>query len=237
MSRFFGNAILRNRILMDAANGDGGDAGGGKQTPPTTPPAPTPASPNIEALLAKIEALEKRLGSNPPNDKSEPDDDLLKKTRKSKEADDKNKNDAKALEAAISFNLKSEDFLKNNSALLPKDVSEIFAQANKENYGSAIEKDQAIKTAIIQSFFGVQENLDLLTPAVKIQLEDYLKLTKTGKQEQAQRIYDMIFEPALEYARKIKRAQSLQKGHGTGEDDTYKAKLIAGSRKHYLREK
>lgn len=187
-----------------------------------------------EKLMAKIAELEKKAKPNP-----EDDPDLKEKARREKEKEDKAKGDTKALENALKFSLQSKDFLKANESLLPKDVADIFSQAEKENYSNAIEKDQAIKSGIIQSFFSVQANVDLLTPGLKSQLDDYLKLTKTGKQNNAQNIYDSIFEPTFEMMKRLKKAEALGKGYGGGGDQetAYKNKLMSLSKKHYLGEK
>jgi len=184
------------------------------------------------ALLSRLEKLEGK-----GKDDNQDDNDLNEKARLEREAKDKKTNDSKALESALRFSMGAEQWLKTNQGLLPKDVADIFEAANKETYDSAVEKDSAIKAGIIKSFFTVQSNLDLLTPAIKNQLEDYLKLTNTGRQEKARQIYDTIFEPAFEMLKRVKRAEALQKGHGDGSDDSYKSRLIQGSRKHYLGEK
>jgi hypothetical protein len=186
------------------------------------------------ALIARLEKLEAKYSKS-----DDSQDDLATKVKKQKDIDDKKDVDSKALEAALKFSLKSDEFIKTNAALLPKEVAGIFKAAESEKYDSAIEKDAAIKSGIIQSFFSIQSNLDLLTPTLKSNLEDYLKLTKDGKQQKAQTIYDSIFEPAFEMLRRVKKAEALSKGLGNPSetDDAYKNKLIAHSRKHYLGEK
>jgi hypothetical protein len=213
--------------------GEGG-AGGG---------APDPKDQLIADLSKRLEALETKSKGDPnPDPKPAPkpdDDDLKEKARKQRESDDKKNSDSKALENALKFSLKADEFLKTNAALLPKEVADIFKAAEKETYSNAIEKDEALKSGLIQTFFSVQANVDLLTPGLKSQLDDYLKLTKTGKQEKAQQIYDSIFEPAFEMLRREKKAEELRKGYGTSSstDDDYKKKLMGLSRKHYLGEK
>jgi hypothetical protein len=210
--------------------------GGGGPKPPAPAPAPKPGDPpddkaELERLRAENAELKKKSAPAPE------DPDLAERARKAREADDKNKGNVKALEAALSFNMNAEKFLKDNASLLPKEISDIFTQASRETYDSATEKAAAIKAGVIQEFFKVQSNLDLLTPGLKSQLEDYLKLTKTSKQEKAQQIFDSVFEPAFEMLKRTKKAEALSKGHGGGSDDAYAKKLLDGSRKHYLGEK
>jgi hypothetical protein len=166
------------------------------------------------------------------------DDDLITKAKKAKEQQGKDQNNSKALESALRFSMGSDQWLKDNKSLLPSEVEDIFTQANKETYDSPIEKDAALKSGIVQSFFSVQDNLDLLTPGLKNQVEDYLKLTKNGKQEKAQHVYESIFEPTFEMLKRLKKAESLQKGHNPGDNiqDGYKQRLMKLSQKHYIGE-
>lgn len=194
----------------------------------------------FKAAQAERDAAKKELdalkASTPPTKKEPEDPSLQEKARLERERKEAEAGRTKLMESALRFDVNSEKFLKDNSALLPSEVSDIFKQAGKETYSDAIEKDQAIKSGMIQAFFSVQANVDLLTSGQKKELEDYLKLTKNGKQEKAQGVYDMIFEPAFETLKRVKKAEALSKGHGSGDDDSYKKKLMAGSRKHYLGE-
>ncbi len=191
-------------------------------------------SKEMEALKARNAELDKKIQELTSKKESD-DEDLLVKAKTSREAKDKKNVDTKALERAIMFNVKSKEFLEKNQSLLPKDVADIFALADKETYNDAIEKDSAIKTGIVQSFFSIQSNVDLLTGSQKSSLDEYLKLTKTGKQERAQIIYDSLFEPTFEMLKRIKKAEALSKGqvHEGDAEQAYKNKLIAGSKKHF----
>ena len=202
-------------------------------------PDPTPdLQKTNEALMARIDALEKRLEAKTPEPPTKDDDDLTKKAEALRGEERKKADESKALEAALKFSLNAEQWLKNNETLLPQEIKDIFTAAEKENFDNAIEKDQAIKSGIIQSFFKVQANFDLLTQGQKVTLENFLKLTKNGKQEKAAEVFDMIFEPALETVRREKKAEALAKGHSPdgGFQEAYKKKLMDLSKKHYLRE-
>jgi hypothetical protein len=192
-------------------------------------------SKDLEAAKAKNLELEAKIAALTKKPDPENDPDLKEKARLQREADDKRANETKALEKALRFSMKSEEFLKINESLLPKDIKDIFKAAEKENYANEIEKDSAIKSGMIQSFFAIQANMDLLTPGLKTNLDEYLKLTKDGKQSKAQMTYDTIFEPAFEMLKRTKKAEALSKGYGSeGDAETlYKNKLIAGSKKHF----
>lgn len=188
------------------------------------------------ALMARLEKLE----AGGKDQKKDDDSTLNDKVKKDQEAKDKQSKDSAELESALRFSLGSKDWLKTNSSLLPKEVEGLFNAAEKETYGSAIEKAQALKAGIIQSFFSIQANVDLLTPGLKSALEDYLKLTKNGKQERAQSIYDNVFEPAFEMLKRVKKAEQLRatgSTEGTDSETAYKNRMMALSKKHYLGEK
>lgn len=188
--------------------------------------------------LAKLKAAPPKKDDQVDPPKKD-DDDLEAKAAAARAAKEKGASRDRRLESAIKFDLSSKDFLKQNETLLPADVADIFSQAEKEKFEDAVEKDEAIKAGLVQAFFRVQANADLLTTGQKAMLDDYLKLTKTGKQEKAQAIYDMVFEPAFERLKAQKKAEALGRGHaqGSGVEDGYKKRLIDGSRKHYLGEK
>jgi hypothetical protein len=125
---------------------------------------------------------------------------------------------------------------------MPNEIQEILTAAEKEKYDSATEKASAIKRAFIESFFAVQDNVDLLTTAQKATLDDYLKLTKNGKEAKAETVFENLFEPALETLKKVKKAEELGKarsGYASSSkvEDGYKARLMSGSKKTYLGEK
>ncbi len=226
MSRFL-RYILR-APEGDGSGGAGSGAGDGKGKP-------DPAA-ELDAARAEIAALKAAAAKTPPAPKPEDDPGLVDRARLAREASEKEAGRTRQLENALKFGLKAPDFLKQNESLLPKEIADIFKQADKETFSDAIEKDGAIKSGLIQAFFAVQANVDLLTSGQKATLDDYLKLTKTGKQEKAQAIYDMVFEPAFETLKRVKRADALNKGHGSGDDDGYKKRLISGSQKHYFGE-
>ncbi len=120
-------------------------------------------------------------------------------------------------------------------------MSDIFARANKETYDNAIDKANEIKSALVESFFAIQSNLDLLTQSHKETLADYLKLTKNGKRDKAQETYTNVFEPALEMLKAVKRSEEVNKSRngyaGNDFDKSYKDKMTALSRQHFLGEK
>lgn len=231
----------QEKILRDkdkGGEGGGGAGGGNGGNPPDYAKEFEAMKTANAALLAKVEALEKASKAGKPN--PEDDQGLADKAQKEKEAADKAAADSKKLEAALKFDLGSKEWLKTNQSLLPKNAEGIFTAAEKEKYNSAIEKANAIKTGLIQSFFEIQSNVELLTPGLKTALEDWQKLTNTKKQETAEQIYQTVFEPAFEMLIRVKKAEKLGQSGTANPSDAeaaYKKKLMEGSKKHYLGDK
>lgn len=209
---------------------------------PAAAPTPTPTPPgedDVKTLRERVAALENEKKTWAANNR-----DLTLNDKVKQNQDDQNKkaSESKALETALTFNLTSAEFLKANESILPKEIGDIFKVSDLEKYDSAIHKANATKTAIIQSFFTQQANVDLLTESQKSTLNDYLKLTKNAKEEKAREVYENIFEPALSTLKRVKKAEELAKGNlaghrGDDKDTQYKEKLMAGAKKHFLGEK
>jgi len=190
-----------------------------------------------EELKVELEALK-----NPKKPDPKDDDDLIKKARKEKEDGESLQVKTKQIERALGFNMGIDTFVKDNAELLPAEVAQIVALAHKESYDDAQSKASAIKASMIQSYFAIQANLDALTASQKTTLSDYLKLTKSGKEQKAAEVYENIFEPALEMVRKVKKAEEVGRGiSGYGNPSAgstaYKDRLVAMSRRTHLGEK
>lgn len=222
---------------MDAAPGESG--GTNPQPAPKPEPSPKPTN-EVESLknqnaelIKRLEALEAR------NQQPEPKPDLSDRARNQREELDKKNSDQKRITNAVKFTMGSQDWLKNNATLLPKTVPDLFVHAERETYNSEIEKADAIKVGIVNEFFAIQSNLDLLTDTQKNMLDDWKNLTKTDKQERIQNVYDLVFEPSFERLRGQRKAEHLAKGtnESTHSEDAYKKRLMEISRKHYLGEK
>ena len=238
-SLFFGNRLFKILRAPDDGNGAGGGQGGGDDKSKSADAGKelSELKASNAALLARLDALEKKGAGS--DDKSKDDKSLADKVEADRKAKEKQTTDHQKLERALKFTLTSNDWVKTNATLLPKNIEGIFAQAEKENYSTAMEKADAIKVGIVSEFFSIQSNLDLLTETQKISLEDFKKLTKTDKQDRVQSIYDTVFEPTFEMLKRVKKAEQISKGLGDSNDSetAYKEKMKAISRKHYLGEK
>lgn len=190
--------------------------------------------------LAKLKAdLEKATKKPDPDPKDKDDPSLGDKVRKEQEEKDKATKREKSLESAIGFVHASKDFVKANAGLLPKTIEGVFAAAEKEKYDSAIDKANAIKVEIVKEFFSVQSNMDLLTQTQKNEVEEFLKLTKNGKQDRIETMYAMIFEPTLETLRKVEKAKqvNLETKDQTDGEKAYVDRMMNMSKKHYMGDK
>lgn len=225
----------QKKMIMDKAKeGDGGGAGA---PPPDNSGDLASLKAANDALMKRLEALEGK--GNPPPKKEDEDDTLAGKAAKDRIKKESDASNQKRLESAIKFTMSGAEWAKTNQSMLPKSIEGIFVQAEKENYGNAIEKDSAIKAGIISEFFALQANLDLLTESQKIALADFKALTKNDKQERAHEFYNNIFEPTFESLKRIEKAKQLNKGFGSQSDadSNYKNKLLEKSSKKYLGEK
>lgn len=180
----------------------------------------------------------------PPKKDDPPKDDptLLDKVRREKEAEGTKATEIRAIETAVKFNHTIHDFVKGNADVLPSEIAAVVKAADSEKYDSARERATAIRGAIVQSFFSQQSNLDLLTESQKATFSDYLKLTKNGKEEKADTIYENLFEPAFESLKRVKKAEEVGRSRaglasGSKAEDEYKNRLVEGSRKFYLGDK
>lgn len=194
----------------------------------------------LEALKKENEDLKKK--PTPPADKKDDEEgeggeegDLSDKAKAKAKADGDQKETVKRIENATRFTLGIEKYLEDNKDFLPAEISEIVKLAEKENYDSVQEKANATKAGIIKSFFQVQSHLDLLTPSQKKSLDDFLKLTKNGREEKAPDIYENIFEPVLESLKRVKKAEEVGRANAGFSTDSgvmagYKERLIKGSR-------
>lgn len=226
--------LMGQLLLMEEDKGDKGGGGNDSAKDIAT------LKEQNAALLARLDALEKGKDKDKDKDKDKHDDpSLADKARKQREDLESNAQKEKSLESAINFTIGSKEFVKNNASLLPKTIEGIFAQAEKETYDTKIEKANAIKSGIISEFFAVQANMDQLTGPQKIEVDNFLKLTKNGKQERVENIYSMIFEPTLEMVRKIEKAKQLNNGdkNQTDGEKALAERMMKLSKKHYLGEK
>ncbi len=211
-------------------------------------PKPQTDTEKLAAALKREEDLKLELDAEKKKPKKDPDpkpddDDLRTKAAKTKQSADDAGKESKRIESAITFNLSVDNFIKGNADLLPAEIAEIVKVAHKETYDSAVAKANALKAAVVQAYFAVQGNLDNLTTSQKLNLDEYLKLTKTAKEDKAAAIYETVFEPAIEMVRRVKKAEELGRSRAQGissgspSDNAYRDRLAKGSRKSHLGEK
>lgn len=190
----------------------------------------------VKADLEKAKADLEKATKAPPkkeppaqdNDAGDDEDDLRGKARRQKEEADKKNADTKQIEVALTFDLSVPSFLKENADLLPSAMADIVKQADREKYDTKIERANVIKAAWVQEFFSVQANVDLLTPSQQASLQDYLKLTKAGKEQKAEGVYENLFEPALATLKRVKKAEEVGKARAglAGESAAGQSALI-----------
>lgn len=229
-----------------SGGGQGGNGGGGQ--------GGGDGGAALKTLQDKLDAQEKELktlreknnsggGAGGAGGGGNNEIDLREKAEKERLAREKNQTDSKAIESAISFNMGMDNFLKDNKEVLPKEVSDIVEVAKKETYDTAVDRANAIKAAVIQSYFSVQGNLDVLTTSQKETVAEFMKLSKIGREAKAASLYDSVFEPALETNKRVGKAQELLRakngyaGSGSSAMDTYKQRLLEAAKRGIINRK
>lgn len=185
-----------------------------------------------DKVAADKAKADKEAADKDKNKGGQSDDDLREKVRKEKEAAGSKAGEIKTIEKALAFNMSVEKFVSDNADALPSEIPDLLKAAEKEKYDSAAEKASAIRAAFVQSFFSVESHVELLTASQKTTLDDYLKLTKNGKQDKASEVYENLFEPALETLKKVRKAEELGKARSgfassSKVEDGYKQRLMA----------
>lgn len=175
-------------------------------------------------------------------DENDDEEDLSDKANKKKKKDDESKASSAKLETALTFNVGLKNWMIEQKDFLPEEITTIVNLAEKEIYDSAIQKANDIKASIIKEFFLVQANLDLLTEPHKKKLDLFNKMSKAGRQEKAEDVWENVFEPTFETLKKVTKAGQLNRSPGSYNsrnpiDESYKQKLMKGSKAAYLGEK
>ncbi len=183
----------------------------------------------VQYLKERVAALEKEKAEWSSKNAQAPVS-LNEKVRIEREDQERKANDSRELEKALTFNLTAENFLKQNESILSGNFKQILDASSKENYDSAVNKSNALKSAWIQEYFSQQSNVDQLTESQKQTLADFNKLTKNGKEERASLIWNNLLEPSLEMTKRISKAEQVAKaklgfGGNTNSDQAYKNKL------------
>lgn len=176
---------------------------------PTPSPAPTPKP-------EPKKTIQKRGASEPLKSKTigKGSGGLFDRFQSQSANADRSQRAQSEMEEAIKFNYGLPDFMKTHGGNLPDGVKGIVELAEKENYSSQREKSGAIKSAIIQAFFEVQENYNLLTSSQKLAVDSYLKLTKNGREAKANQAFTNLLEPALNTLQQVKKASDVNKVNG-----------------------
>jgi hypothetical protein len=192
---------------------------------------------DLASEVAALKATIAELMSAKKEDKS-----ILEKVRSDRETKEKEDQSHQELERALTFTLSTKEFYKNNQAVLPTEVLDIIDKTEKEKFDTPLQKSRTIKSAIMESFFSVQSNLDLLTPSHKKTVEDFFKLSKNGRESKSDQLFDNVFEPTVEMLKRVKKAEEVAKaksgyGSSTDAESAYKNKMIDLAKKRYLRER
>lgn len=219
--------------------------------PPPAPPADKPPATGetdatrLAAALRREEEYKAEIAKlkNPPKEPDPKDPgDLGDQARRAREEAEAGAVKTKNIERAVAFNMGIDAFVKDNAELLPETIAEVVKIAHQESYDNQTSKANAIKSSLIKEFFAIQKNLESLTIAQKSALDTYLKLSKTAREEKSPEIFENIFEPAIDQARKVKKAMELGRqraGYANQSNGNlaYKDRLVANAKQTHLGER
>lgn len=198
----------------------------------------------LAEMQAELEKLKKPPAKgNEEKDDEDPEDDLAKKAEKERKLAEEGKGKTKRIQQALKFEMSLPEFTKNYKGIVPKDFDGILERANKENFDDAVAKSIAIKSSFLSTFFTVKDNYDSLTASQKEVVDGFLAQTKIGREEQAEKLYETIFEPALESIKKVRKAEQVNRARnglsegGNSVMDDYKDRLVKQSEAAYLKRK
>lgn len=229
-------ALCDDKGAGDGGNG-GGSGGGGSGGGDKKPEAVMITREELDRLIAEA-AKGKGKDDKGGGGGGDGGDPLLEKVEKDRKERERTQSDSKSIESALKFTLGLEDFVKTNADLLPSEVAELVHVAKGEKYDTEVAKAAAVKASILRCYFSQQANVDSLTESQKRDLDEYNKLTKTGREEKASTIYANIFEPSLEMNRRLKRAEELRRGDSgilpSGTEAAYRQKMVDASMKKYF---
>lgn len=192
-----------------------------------------------EELMAKLKEIQSKVSGGDGGGKGDDVDPLVKKVEEERKKKESEQATTRQLEEAIAYKYSLDEFVKKNEDILPSQVAELVKAAKSETYNNAVSEAAAIKKAILDSFFSIQSNVDLLTESQKRQLDDYKKLTKEAKESQAPVLYTNLFEPSLQMLRRLKTAEELNRSREgiptSNAEAAYKRKLIEAAERKYIR--
>lgn len=221
--------LLRRFFILREGEGDNGGSGGGENN------NPPPANNEVETLKAQIAAKDAELAKMKKDFAPNP---LLDKAKAGELSAAEQAAKQKIIEQDVTFNLSVGQFVKDHVDLLPKEIEKALEIAKSEKYDSQGAKAAAIRDAMVQSFFKVQDHVDMLTGGQKDALDNYLKLTKNGREEQSAQIFASVFEPALEMIKRVKKAEEVGRANRglldkSDADKRYENKMIEATKRRF----
>lgn len=206
-----------------------------------TPQSSRGAAAEIARLRRENEELKRKQASGGGGGGGD-GDDTVDKFRKQKAEDDRKAQEVREVERAVRFNLTCDEFIAANKALLPEEMEGIISRAKSEKYESDVKRSAAFRAAILKSYFSVQANVDSLTASQKATIENWKGLTQAERESRSADVYESIFEPAIEAAKKVRKAEEVGRARSGMASETahgiaLRDKIRNASRARYMREK
>ena len=131
-------------------------------------------------------------------------------------------------ESATKFEIGFDKMREDYKAFLPSETESIVNFVNGQKHENKIDKARDLKVALMDAFFKVQKNIDVLNSTFKDKVSAYNGLTQEAKRKEAN-VYWEVLEVALENHKLIGKGQAANRANGQpggGSDEEYNAKVF-----------
>lgn len=199
-------------IKQEKAGGEGGSGGGAGGEGNKGGDGGKEGGADLNALLTEIKSMRTELASLKSAPKNEPEEDpTLKKIQDDKARKAKESATQDKVVRAAKFNLRFDTFLKEYAGVIPDDAQKIPTTASESDYPNELDRAAAMKASLMASFFKEEKNLRYLSESQLARWKTYQALGQVGRQEEADAVYDAVFEPAVNHARSIRQSEIKNK--------------------------
>lgn len=178
-----------------------------------------------EMISGEIAKTQK--GNQSGNQSGGDDDDEV---RKIKEAEAKRKTSEAALKAAMTFNIKRDEFLEKNKDFLPESITTVIKGISGHTFKDEEDEANAYRKIIFDEIFENQENIDMMPDTCKARIQAYKKMADSDKAGAINGFYELV---EMYLALKKGKAQSSfnAKGTSANQDEYTKRFEALGSKK------
>lgn len=172
-----------------------------------------------QQILTSIQSMntffEQQKANAEAKEQKKEDPSILEEAKKSYENKQIQQTEHGNMENAIKFNLQLSKFTEDFKDYLPKTTQTLIEEVEKKNYGSEVQRANAIRSGIIQAFIELQENIEILPQTMKDKVSLFKALTVDEQEKQSASFWDVV-EVGTTSRQLRGRAEALQKANRTG---------------------